>query len=925
MIGGLLDGPGRGLVIEGEPGIGKTALWSHGVAEAGLRGYRVRACSPTESEAQLSFVVLRDLLASAFGEVEGELPAPQRRALAIALLLEQPDGRPPEPGAIAAGLLSSVRALGRRGPVLLAVDDVQCLDLASARALGFVFRRIRDDEQVSILLAQRVDAPAAGLGLARLLAAGRLTRLRVGPLGLGALHRAIRAGADVWLPRPVTRRVHELSGGNPLFALELARSVKRGEGRLGAVAALPVPGRLLRLVSSRVLELPETTRLALAAAASLSHPTTGLIDRVVDGGADALDAAIDAGVVAEAEGEIVFTHPLLASAAYLTAGLSRRRQVHRLFASLVTDPEERARHLALAHNPPDAQVADALDRGAVRAIARGAPSAAADLSALASRFTPSTETQSARRRALAEAEYALQAGDPDRARGLLENVVASSPPGPARAQALTHLARYYLSGVDWRRSAEMLWDALGEAGTDPLVRAQCELGLARLLLLLRADMHQVVAHADAATTLAEQVGDPTVLGEALAIRVESGFLLGRPAPAELRQRAVELEPRMDAFTAGMPSLYFAYVDLLADEPHSALAAYDDLCRRAAEHGDENSLAWLLLRAALAEISTGEWARADGRIVQAEEILAQTGQLTNQAQSLATKALLHARLGRVESARDAGRQAVELAQPTGAAVPRWIALEALGFSRRVARPRQRGRDDAGPACRRSTSRLGQRAGGAAVPPRPDRGAAVLRAGPGGDGALVVSRAVRADNRSPIGARRHGPLSGTPGCGRRRRVRRAGCARTRPAAVRATRAAVRAGSHAARAGCDTAAGQATPSGPRGAAHGVGGIRPARRAGVVRAHPRRARSHRRARTIPRQAHTRRASHRGPRRRGQDEPRGGSRPLPQRTHRRGPPVAHLHQTGHPIPRRAGADGCIQARVPGRAASNSQVLSRVS
>jgi len=93
----------------------------------------------------------------------------------------------------------------------------------------------------------------------------------------------------------------------------------------------------------------------------------------------------------------------------------------------------------------------------------------------------------------------------------------------------------------------------------------------------------------------------------------------------------------------------------------------------------------------------------------------------------------------------------------------------GLSRRVARPRQRGRDDAGPACRRSTDRLGKRAGGAAVPPRPDRGAAVLRAGPGGDGVFVVSRAVRTDNRSAIGARRRDPLSGTAGCGRRRRVR------------------------------------------------------------------------------------------------------------------------------------------------------------
>ena len=108
--------------------------------------------------------------------------------------------------------------------------------------------------------------------------------------------------------------------------------------------------------------------------------------------------------------------------------------------------------------------------------------------------------EGARRRSLAEAEYALQAGDPERVREVLEDVLAVSPPGSARAVVLSYLGRYYMSGIDWRKSAEVLWDALGEAGADPLVRAHCELELAVTLLLLRADMHDVASHAGTAAS-----------------------------------------------------------------------------------------------------------------------------------------------------------------------------------------------------------------------------------------------------------------------------------------------------------------------------------------------------------------------------------------------------------------------------------------
>jgi DNA-binding CsgD family transcriptional regulator len=134
----------------------------------------------------------------------------------------------------------------------------------------------------------------------------------------------------------------------------------------------------------------------------------------------------------------------------------------------------------------------------------------------------------------------------------------------------------------------------------------------------------------------------------------------------------------DTFPVVQPSSFFAYVDALADRRVHALAAYDRLCARANEQGDESSLAWLLLRAALVEVSTGAWKQAEHRIAEAEEIVVQTGQSANHALALATRALLEAHFGHVSSARKAGSAALELADRTGAAIPRWIALTALGF-------------------------------------------------------------------------------------------------------------------------------------------------------------------------------------------------------------------------------------------------------
>ena len=265
--------------------------------------------------------------------------------------------------------------------MLVAVDDLQWLDPPTALVLEFVARRLAA-EPVGLLLAERAAGdgdPPLGLGRSDL----ELVRVRLGPLSTGALHRLLRRRLDVALPRPALHRVHAASGGNPFYALELVRALQSRRGRIQPGRPLPVPETLEAILRERLEVLPLRARKVLAAAAALARPTEAILEDSL-----ALEQAFEAGIIELSDGDVRFSHPLLASAAYTSIPAADRRRLHRHLAEVVSDSEERARHLALGAEEPNEEVADALDDAAREAAARGAPAAAAELVELAIRLTP---------------------------------------------------------------------------------------------------------------------------------------------------------------------------------------------------------------------------------------------------------------------------------------------------------------------------------------------------------------------------------------------------------------------------------------------------------------------------------------------------------------------------------------------------------
>ncbi len=676
FLAGIEQGP-RALVLAGEAGVGKTILWEAGVEEAEQRFGCVLAHQSAEAEALLSFTGLSDLLSPVFDEVAPLLATPRRRALEVALLLTEPGEEAPDPRAIGLAFLDVLRTLAQRGPLLLALDDVHWLDPSSGGVLQIALRRLRD-EPLGLLMTLRETPKTHVLFEAeRVFPESRLDRLSLRPLSLGALHHLLRDRLGLELTRPELTRVEEMSSGNPFFALELGRELVRTNARLASRRVLRVPESLHDLLGGRLARLPPETVELLRLASALARPTVELLAATTGDQKDVLerlDVAVKEGVVKLDEFRIRFVHPMLGSICYEQASIWERREVHRALAAAVTDTEERARHLALAAEGPDAAAASYLETAADQAAARGATAAAAELAELAAGLTPGGP-ELVRRRRFRAASFHRLAGDPERAAGILEQLLVDCPPGLERADVLFELASTLRA--DTHTLIELFDQALRAAAGDD-VRAMRILGLRSGIHMWEPDMDAALADGRAALEKAERVGDPAMLAVAIARLGQVETYAAEITPG-LLERGAEIEERLGLVLEYSSSPRYALARLLMrrGEIDGPRAVLEELESKASARGDEGTRLMVLWTLSLLEWLAGRWSLALGHATVAQELVEQTQHPHARVWVGRVKATLEADLGLVEQARASAEEGLAFSQGTSNETFTIYALGSLG--------------------------------------------------------------------------------------------------------------------------------------------------------------------------------------------------------------------------------------------------------
>ena len=633
------------LAIVGEPGIGKTTLWQAAVAHARAQDARVLIARPTESEARLAFAGLADLLADVPDELFARLPEPQRVGLDAALL-RAASARPPERRVVGAGFLTLLRALAGESEVVCAIDDLQWLDASSAAVVEFALRRLGEEPVRGLFSVRATELARPPIpALERDL---QVEHLELGPLSVAALHRVLMQELGTHVPATDARA--DRAGGRRQSALcDRDRARAQPPRRARHLGPRPRPAGSRRARPGTRPGPSGEARDALLRAATLARPDTQTIDPVE------LAPAEEAGLVrVEVDGRIEFVHPLFASAVYSAASAARLREAHRAAADLARDPEERARHLALAAPGPDAGVVRELQEAAHHARMRGSPDSAAELTRLALRLLPANN----RARPELQLELAEQlhlASDFPAARALLEELRTTLQPGDQRARALLTLVE-----VDYWRSGESAATALAEEALadarDPILKARCYAAVA--LYAGTVDLPKAAASAREALALLESVPDrdPGLVAAALSARVRADLFLGDGFDQETAMRAFALEESdppatVDTRVVFKLGQWLRYIDDL----DGARARLEQAEQQAHEEGDESSLANILLNRVIVATWAGDLAGAAELAERMADAFGQHGGVGPEAGDL-WRAYVDAYAGRVESVREAAAKA-----------------------------------------------------------------------------------------------------------------------------------------------------------------------------------------------------------------------------------------------------------------------------
>lgn len=646
FLGSAASAP-TALVIEGDAGIGKTTLWLRQLELAGERGFRVLTARVGQAESVMAFAALADLLGDVEDDCFASLPALQKLALDRVLLRAGNDGPPTDQRTVAAGFVSVLHTLAERSPVLIAIDDAQWLDRSSRAAVEFAVRRLRGP--FGVLVTERC-APGEGTtaGWLRLERPDGLQRVSVRPMTTGQLHSLISERLGRTLARPSVLRIAEVSGGNPFFALELAHSIS--DGPTAGEASLPAT--LTEVVRRRIGMLDDSTRSLLLSVACVAAPTVDLLARAHASTAAEVAARLETvestGIVTVDGNRVRFTHPLLASGVYTDAGPTARRAMHRTMGALETQPELKARHLALASASGDEEIFTALDQAADSARARGAPAAAAELVDLAIGLGGDNPL-----RRMKSAENHFLAGDTAKAAAVLGQV-DSMEPAILRALASSLLATVRMYENEHTEAVALLRGALDDGAGNVPVLVQVLLRLSFALNSI-GELDDARRHVRDAVKLAEELGIPGIISAALAWSVHVKFQCGDGLDEPSLQRALELyDPAFD-----VPIIFRApFVHALAmswtgrlEQAHHELTEVRAVCVERGAESDMMAIAGFL---AINHLWWGQLAAAEAEAAEAVERAEQLGGDDVLIIPMTVRSALAAYAGRVDDARTDAR-------------------------------------------------------------------------------------------------------------------------------------------------------------------------------------------------------------------------------------------------------------------------------
>ncbi len=371
---------------------------------------------------------------------------------------------------------------------------------------------------------------------------------------------------------------------------------------------------------------------------------------------EALDTAAREGVVELDDSRLRFAHPLLASICYEQAPIWKRRAIHGALARAVTDVEERARHMALSVDGPDAVAASYLDAAAEQASARGATAAAAELSELAADLTPD-DSAAERQRRLRAAKFHRLAGESARAALLLEQILTEVPEGLERSDVLLELASTLRA--DPQTTIAHLDDALANAAGDENRQARI-LAYRGWIRVFLADIDAALVDTRAALEKAERIGDPALIAATIGHVAIAEGRAGDFTPG-LIERGVEIEQRLALQLQYNESPSVSLSRRLAGQGHldRARALIEEIEAKAAARGDERLRAQAHGARARIEWFAGDWQLALDLAVEAHELHDRIQHEVGHTVRL--KALAEADLGLVEQARASAEAARAVAE------------------------------------------------------------------------------------------------------------------------------------------------------------------------------------------------------------------------------------------------------------------------